>query len=469
VTFGELSQRLRRADFLDGLGIYVGTHEVALAHVSKRFFNVSLKRARTFPLPTADRPAERRQALTQAVLAFVAERRVDTRRAYLCLPREEALFNRVVLPAAARENLAQVLEYDLDHLVPLPKDQLFLDWSVRSLGEDRIEVLLMCIPREVVRVYLETLGDAFVRPRGIVLASTAIADYLAFCQGGDARGPIGLMIGDGRSVELALLSNGRLVASQLVPAQQIASPAELSRSLARQLADGAVAAEEMQLFRWQLANGSGPTLPDVGDGDLVRLASGRLEAPTEFFEARDPAVLPALGAALDAVREGSVPVNLLPTEGRLRDEGISLTTIVLFALAGVLLLVWGGSALLKDELLRRQLRDELAARAPQVEEAKNAQSEIEDYRHQLEILAPAQERRVTVILKELSDLIPQDAHLTSLNMRQERLTLEGLARSASELVPALDKSKLFRNVSFSSPTTKTGDKERFTLTLEVEK
>jgi general secretion pathway protein L len=469
VTFGELSQRLRRADFLDGLGIYVGTHEVALAHVSKRFFNVSLKRARTFPLPTADRPAERRQALTQAVLAFVAERRVDTRRAYLCLPREEALFNRVVLPAAARENLAQVLEYELDHLVPLPKDQLFLDWSVRSLGEDRIEVLLMCIPREVVRVYLETLGDAFVRPRGIVLASTAIADYLAFCQGGDARGPIGLMIGDGRSVELALLSNGRLVASQLVPAQQIASPAELSRSLARQLADGAVAAEEMQLFRWQLANGSGPTLPDVGDGDLVRLASGRLEAPTEFFEARDPAVLPALGAALDAVREGSVPVNLLPTEGRLRDEGISLTTIVLFALAGVLLLVWGGSALLKDELLRRQLRDELAARAPQVEEAKNAQSEIEDYRHQLEILAPAQERRVTVILKELSDLIPQDAHLTSLNMRQERLTLEGLARSASELVPALDKSKLFRNVSFSSPTTKTGDKERFTLTLEVEK
>lgn len=469
MTFGELSQRLRRADFLDGLGIYVGTHEVALAHVSKRFFNVSLKRARTFPLPTADRPAERRQALTQAVLAFVAERRVDTRRAYLCLPREEALFNRVVLPAAARENLAQVLEYELDHLVPLPKDQLFLDWSVRSLGEDRIEVLLMCIPREVVRVYLETLGDAFVRPRGIVLASTAIADYLAFCQGGDARGPIGLMIGDGRSVELALLSNGRLVASQLVPAQQIASPAELSRSLARQLADGAVAAEEMQLFRWQLANGSGPTLPDVGDGDLVRLASGRLEAPTEFFEARDPAVLPALGAALDAVREGSVPVNLLPTEGRLRDEGISLTTIVLFALAGVLLLVWGGSALLKDELLRRQLRDELAARAPQVEEAKNAQSEIEDYRHQLEILAPAQERRVTVILKELSDLIPQDAHLTSLNMRQERLTLEGLARSASELVPALDKSKLFRNVSFSSPTTKTGDKERFTLTLEVEK
>src|SRR4029434_2977523 len=109
---------------------------------------------------------------------------------------------------------------------------------------------------------------------------------------------------------------------------------------------------------------------------LSNLSRVRLDAPAEFFEAREPAVLPAVGAALDAVREGSVPVNLLPVEGRLRDEGISLTTIVLFVMAGVLLLVWGGSALVKDELLRRQLRDEIAARTPQVEEARNTQAEI---------------------------------------------------------------------------------------------
>ena len=56
MTIGELSQRLRRADFLDGLGIYVGPHEVALAHVAKRFFRVALRHAATFPLPGAGRP-----------------------------------------------------------------------------------------------------------------------------------------------------------------------------------------------------------------------------------------------------------------------------------------------------------------------------------------------------------------------------------------------------------------------------
>src|SRR5207247_393539 len=108
------------------------------------------------------------------------------RRAYRALPRTAAACNRVLLPAAARENLAQVLEYEIEHLVPLPRDQVYFDYSVRGLGEDRLEILLMCIPREIVRVHLEALEDAFVRPRGVVLTSTAIADYLAFCRGGAA-------------------------------------------------------------------------------------------------------------------------------------------------------------------------------------------------------------------------------------------------------------------------------------------
>jgi len=468
VTLGELTQRLRRADFLDGLGIYVGAHEVALAHVVKRFFTVALRHARTYPLPPATHVAERRQALAQAVLAFAGEHRVDTRRAYLCLPRTAATCNRVLLPAAARENLSQVLEYEIEHLVPLPRDQVYFDYSARALGEERLEVLLMCIPREVVRVHLEALEDAFVRPRGIVLASSAIADYLAFCRG-ETAGPVGLLIRSDEAIELALVKEGRLVASQLVPASRVATPADLSRSLARQLADGFLAPEDVQLYHWRLANGAGPELPALGDGDLLALAAGRLEAPREFFEAREPGLLPAVGAALDAVREGTLPVNLLPAEGRRgAEEGLSLATVVLVAVLGVLLLVWGGSALVKDELNRRHVRDELARVEPQVKEVKALQNESDDLRRQLKILS-GEEKRVTVLLKELSDVIPADAYLSSMNLRAGRLTLDGMAHSASDLIAALEKSKRFKNVTFTSPTTRSGDKDRFSLTAEVER
>lgn len=469
MRLGDLTQRLRRADFLDGLGIYVGAHEVALAHVVKRFFKVAVRNARAYPLPPPAQAAERRQALAQAVVTFAREHRVDTRRTYLCLPRTEAVFNRVLLPAAARENLAQVLEYEMDHLVPFPRDQLYFDFSARPLGEDRLEVLLMCIPRERVRTVLDALDDAFVRPRGIVLASTAIADYLAFCRG-PSEAPIGLLLGGSEGIEFALLSAGRLVASQLVPKGRGAA-ADLSRSLARQMADGAVAPEEVQLYRWQLSvNGSGPSLPEVGDGDLMALAAGRLEAPPDFLETLEPVLLPAVGAALDAVREGTVPLNLLPAEDRRGyDEGLSLATIVLVALTAVLLLVWGGSALIKEELMRRQVRAELAAVAPQVREVKALQNEVSELRTQADILTAGQEQRVAGLLKELSDVVPPDAYLTTFNLRNDRLTLDGFARSASDIITALEKSKHFKNVTFTSPTTRTGDKERFSLVAEVER
>ena len=170
------------------------------------------------------------------------------------------------------------------------------------------------------------------------------------------------------------------------------------------------------------------------------------------------------------MREGTVPVNLLPVEGRRRyEEGLSIATIVLVALTSVLLLVWGASALVKDELLRRQVGEGLVAVEPQVREAKTLQDEITTLRKQIDILTAGQDQRVTLLVRELTDLVPADAYLTSLNLRQGRLTLEGSARSASDLIAALEKSKHFHNVSFTSPTTKAGDKERFSIVAEVAK
>jgi general secretion pathway protein L len=468
VTPGELSQRLKRADFLDGLGIYVGAHEVALAHLRKRLFQVTVRGTRTVALPGADQPDERRQALTRAVAEFTGAGGVDARRTVLCVPRSEAAFNRVLLPAAARENLAQVLEYELENLIPLPRDEIFYDYSMRDSGEDRIEVLLMCIPRHVVQGYLDALEQAAVRPRGVVLASTAIADFLAFCRG-DGASPLGLVVTVPDATEIALVRDGRLVSSQLLPARRFPDAAALERSVARQLAETALTAESVPLYCWGLANGAGPPLSSLpGECDLLSLARGRLEAPEEFFASADPAVLPAVGAALEAVREGTVPLNLLPAEQRKGyDEGLSLATVLLVGLSSLLLLVWGGSVLVKDALLRRQLQAQIEAIEPQMRSVKKVQAEVDQLQKELDALGESHEPQVTPLVKELTELIPADAYLTGFNLRGERLTLDGMARSASDLITALGKSKRFKNVNFASPTTKQGDKERFSIVAEV--
>jgi general secretion pathway protein L len=299
-----------------------------------------------------------------------------------------------------------------------------------------------------------------------VLASTAIADFVTYCRG--ESGPLGVLVSAPGAMEVALLSGGQLVSSQLLPTKRLEDPAALERSVARQLSDQALSAESVPLYRWELANGAAPGITMPGEGDLLAMARGRLEAPDEFFSSTEPAMLPAVGAALDAVREGTVPLNLLPMEGRRgADEGLSLTTVVLVALTALLLLVWGGSALVKDALLRRQLQDQLESIEPQVREVKSLQDDVERLQRELDALSEGQEPRVTPLLKDLTELVPNDAYLTGLNLRGDKLSIDGQARSASDLITALEKSKHFKNVTFSSPTTKQGDKERFSIVAEA--
>jgi len=467
MTLAELSQRLRRADFIDGLGIYVGPAALALAAVRKRLFRVTVRDVTTAELPPPTRPAERLAALTETVARFTREREIDASRTVLSVPRSEAAFNRVLLPAAARENLSQVLEYEIENLIPLPKDEIYYDFSVRDIGTERIEVLLMCIPRRVLHGYLDALAQADVRPRGVILASTAIADFLGFCRG-VAQGPLGLLVRENGATEVALLAGGQLIASQLLPDRRLGEPQTVLRVLGRQLAEETLGNEPPSLFRWELRNGEVPRIELPGEKALVDLARDKLDAPEAVFDSGGPALLPALGAALDAVREGTVAVNLLPPEERRgTDEGLSIATVVLVALTALLLVVWGASALTKDITLRRQVRAQLEAVEPQVREVRFLQGEIERLERELDILSIGQEPVVTPLLQRLTELVPADAYLTTLTLRSGKLTLDGQARSASDVLTALERSKRFRNVTFSSPTTKSGDKERFSLIAEL--
>lgn len=457
---------MRRPDFLGGLGIAIGASDVTLAAISKRLLAVRVRAIETTLLPGRDRPAERQAALATAVREFVRAHEVDPSHVALCIPRADAAVTRALLPAAASENLAQVLEYEMENLVPLPREEILFDYAVRPLGLERIAVVLVCVPREAVRGYLEALTEAGVQPRKIGIASTAIADYVTFCRGGDT-GPMGLVIDGGDATELALFKAGRLVATQLLPASRIAEPGTLERSLARQLADEVFDPEKTALYRWTLREGARP-LPEIGDGNLAGLARGKLAAPETFFASPTPSSVPAVGAALAAVREDSVHLNLLPVENREAfDEGPSMTTWVLLAASVVLLLVWVTSGIAKDILLRSQVQARLEEVAPEVREVKGIQGDIDDLQRQVEILGSGQDGRVTSLLKDLSDLIPPDAYLTTMNLRQQRLTLDGLAKSPTDLITALEKSKRFKSVAFSSPTTKQGDKERFSISAEV--
>ena len=135
----------------------------------------------------------------------------------LRLPDELALRKVVELPAAAEENLRQVMAFEMDRMTPFPAEAVHYDVHVleRDREARRIKVELLVLPRAAVAASvasLQTLGitpDVFALPRGrsggqpwrIPLATNGAA----------RRGSIGRL-----TMALLLLAMGLLVATIVI-------------------------------------------------------------------------------------------------------------------------------------------------------------------------------------------------------------------------------------------------------------
>jgi len=464
------SLRMRRVDFLDGLGVYVEAEQVSLAHVRKRLLRVALRHQRSYPLAPSNRRAERSQALSQAVAAFVRDFDIEPSAVHLCLARHELMLNRLVLPVAARENLRQVLEYEIERVVPLRRDEIFYDYQVRESGggeAGRLAVLIISVPRRVVREYVEALEVAGVRPKAIGIAASALGDYAAFCRG-TLDAPLALVVRSGADFEVALFADRQLIASHAVRGGTPPVVAEIQQMVRRDLAEVFHAPQTAVELLYAIPS-NGIVLPEGEGGNLFALASGRLDAPPEFFTRPEPAVLPAVGAALGAVREGVVNINLLPEEHRPGlQEGLFVPIILLVAVV-VLAMIYSGSVVIRDEITRRDLARQVAALEPQVAAVKKEEAEARTLQERVTTLTTDQDRRMVAYLKELTDRIPIDAYLTTFRYRNGRIELDGFANRASELIQILESSSLLRNVQFTSPTTAgQAGQERFSIVAEVE-
>jgi len=100
-----------------------------------------------------------RDPLPKAALAGPRE---PPYRTALVLPTEAVLTRRVSLPAQVRDNLAQVLRYELDRLSPFRAEQVLSDFAIAggSKGDGRIAVDLALARRDQVEPWIKRLREA---------------------------------------------------------------------------------------------------------------------------------------------------------------------------------------------------------------------------------------------------------------------------------------------------------------------
>ncbi|MBK1701691.1 PilN domain-containing protein [Thiococcus pfennigii] len=88
-------------------------------------------------------------------------RNAERHRTVLGLPADWVLRRTVTLPMQVRENLAQVVRYEIDRFSPFSPDQVFFDCLAQAAGRsDRLTVELAICRRDRVQPWLERLREA---------------------------------------------------------------------------------------------------------------------------------------------------------------------------------------------------------------------------------------------------------------------------------------------------------------------
>ena len=376
------------------------------------------------------------------------------------LDRRLAVVKAIELPRAAGGDIGAMIGFDLERHVPFPAEGVRFDWvELPSEPDEPYHVLIVAAERRTVERPLGLLAAAHRRPAGVVVACHALPALL----GREAPALRAVWAHrNGEATDLLFLDERRLLMSRRVTA---GTTEDLAREIRRSLA----------MVRWSdceavWLSGSG------AEAEIDDLA-GRMGVPvsTPPYAAERASLVDALpaeeqGAALlalaVAVGPRSPALNLLPAEARpwrpSREQFVTVGIIWVTTLLGLTLAL---THVIKTERHLDHLSQEIRRLDPEVKAVERLAAELGQKRRVLAALEAAQDGRIPAlpVLRELTETLPQGAWLQGLTLDRQGIELVGQSDGASALIPLLEASDRLERVEFTSPVTKTQNKEQFRL------
>lgn len=390
-------------------------------------------------------------------------RQLTPRTVALALPRA-AVFVRPMEVPAVGSDVREVVRLNLDGHLPFPAGEDtafdFLPLPREAEGvrpQDALHrVLVAAAEPRMVEAALRIAEEARLRPVSLTVAAH---DLLALVQ--VQRGQRVVWIHrTGPTADILCLLGPALVLSRSVPAVDEAAMAEEVR-------------RSLGVVRWHDCDAvwvSGDLEPDtpplaslgapVGDPPYTARAQARLAAlPAADRGAHELALAVAAGRRtriLDLLPRALRPRRLTRAQGF--TVGVAAVTALLLVIA---LLIPG----YREQRHLDRLNREISRLDPEVRAAERLLRELERKRKLLATVRALETDAVRPlpVLRDLTDLVPNDTWLTTLSLDQKGMEATGQAAAASTLIPLLENSPRLERVEFSSPVTRGRDKEQFRI------
>lgn len=114
-------------------------------------------------------------------LSKVKGEKLKTKYAVISLPEEKAFLQVIQMPAMKEEELDSAIRFEAENYIPLPLDQVYLDFQVIppiSGHLDHIDVLIIALPKRIIDLYVSAIKKAGLSPKVLEIESQAVTRAL---------------------------------------------------------------------------------------------------------------------------------------------------------------------------------------------------------------------------------------------------------------------------------------------------
>jgi Tfp pilus assembly protein PilN len=395
-----------------------------------------------------------------ALRAELDARGLAARTVAIGLARSTVTVKPIELPAVGGE-LQDMVKFELERHLPIPTDDAAFDFTplpteveAEGMPVEGKRVLIAAADRRIVDTALRLAEEANLKPVSITVAAHDLVTLVET----ERRQRVAWLHRVGDTGDLLLLSGATVVFSRTFPVSD----------------DETLVAEARRSFagaRWRECDAVWVSGDAAAAGALAELGVPVSEPPwTErarqhLANVGEPRGATELAVATASGR-GIRPLDLIPagikprrlTRQETMTAGV-LAATVLLALGALLVPGWAEGRRLA------RVNAEIARIDPEVRAVERVARDLERKRQLLTTVEQIGNGSLQPlpVLRELTDVIPNDAWVTYLALDPKGVELTGQAGAASTLIPLLENSPRLERVEFASPVTRGRDREQFRI------
>jgi Tfp pilus assembly protein PilN len=387
----------------------------------------------------------------------------------LSIPKAWTIIKTAEFPSTVRENLPDVISFEMDRLTPFMPDESLFDFRILKEQGGRLTILLMAAKAEMVRPYITALNERGFNVRALTVDISGLG---TLCSYGNAGSDTIFVRVDEEGCEGALFIDGLVAHSFSSLFSDRAARADSIVAGIRSLTDTAEGRNRKpQVLAY---------IPD-SDPSLKESINLQVNSPVKFlgetdFGLRFPRAqdvsYAAAGSLLEFLWPNSKGLNLLKS-GRYETPKtpVGLTVILILAIVAVGALNAMAPLRLEKERLHTITR-QIQLKKKEAMKVEDLKKEVDSLKGEISTITNFKQDNPLMLnlLKELTVIIPKTTWLTRVRMTDTTVQIEGYSDSATSLLPKLEASPYLQKVEFASPTFRDRrmNADRFNIKMEIE-